>query len=339
MKTFIDESGCFSWTRSGKSIFCGVSLPDPALPTLFLRFFHWKRDVLGLKRQKEIKACDLDTKQLRSFVERVALPEETFRLTYTAVDTQFTSAAIVDKMRDQWADVLAVVANREDARGNRPAAQFHLEMSNWVRRRSHEHFLWNMALYAIIFESVQNTISRFAHESFDAEFASWDIIIDRSFIKRDRHMTFWQEWLRHQLMQFSVNHGGFKAPSAWLNRNHPLLKNMRSDINMVDGSELLLRHTYFANSQPSEGLQLADMCAHICFRYFRNGVTYEPLTLLRERINDGSGGPIRLIHLSEDHIWKDSAEAHVYEMTPEQFLVAHGGSESRGKDGISDASV
>jgi hypothetical protein len=45
----------------------------------------------------------------------------------------------------------------------------------------------------------------------------------------------------------------------------------------------------------------------------------EPLTLLREQINDGSGGPIRLIHLSEDHIWKDAAEAHVYDVTPEKF--------------------
>src|ERR1700739_781026 len=220
VKTFIDESGCFSWARSGKSVFCGVSLPDHALPDLFLKFFRWKSDVLGLKRQKEIKACDLNTKKLISFVERVVLPEETFRLTYTAVDTQFTSAAVVGKMRDQWADVLAVAANREDARGNKPAGQFHREMSNWVRGRSHENFLWNMALYAIIFESIQNTISRFAHESFDEEFVSWDIIIDRSFIKRDRHMNFWQEWLRHQLREFSVNQRGFKAPSVWLKRKH-----------------------------------------------------------------------------------------------------------------------
>lgn len=323
MKTFIDESGGFGWKHSGKSVFCGVSLPDHALPDVFLQFFRWKRDVLGLKKQKEVKAYELDTKQLRSFVECVALREKTLRVTYTAVDTQFTSAAVVGKMRDQWADVLAVVANRETGRRNRSSAQFHLEMSHWVKQRSLENFLWNMALYAIVFESIQNTISRFADESFDEEFFSWDIIIDRSFIRRDRHMNFWQEWLRHQLRQFSVNHGGFKAPSGWLKRNHPLLKNMRRDTNVVDGSELLLEHTYFADSRPSEGLQLADICAHICFRYLKNGIPYEPLTLLREQINDGTGGPIRLIHLSEDHIWKDSAEAHVYEVTPEEFLLAH----------------
>jgi Protein of unknown function (DUF3800) len=325
VKTFIDESGCFSWKHSGKSVFCGLSLPDHALPDVFLQFFRWKRDVLGLKRQKEIKAYELTSKQLRSFVERVAMYDKTFRLTYTAVDTQFTSATVVDKMRDQWAEVLAVVANRENARKNKSAAQFHLEMSHWVRQRSQENFLWTMALYAIIFESIQNTISRFAHESFDQEFLSWDIIIDRSFIKRDRHINFWQEWLRHQLRQFSANHDGFKAPSGWLNRKHPLLKNMRPDNNVVDGAELLLEHTYFADSQAYEGLQLADICAHICFRYLKDGVPYEPLTLLRARINDGSGGPIRLIHLSENHIWNDSAEAHVYEVTPEEFLMAHGG--------------
>ena len=103
------------------------------------------------------------------------------------------------------------------------------------------------------------TISRFAHESFDKEFLSWHIIIDRSFIRRDRHMNFWQEWLRHQLRQFSVKHGGFKAPSHWLKRNHPLLKTMRSDTKVVNGSELLLEHTYFTDSRSSEGLQLADI--------------------------------------------------------------------------------
>jgi hypothetical protein len=50
-------------------------------------------------------------------------------------------------------------------------------------------------------------------------------------------MNFWQEWLRHQLRQFSVKHGGFKAPSHWLKRNHPLLKTMRSDTKVVNGSD------------------------------------------------------------------------------------------------------
>jgi Protein of unknown function (DUF3800) len=72
-------------------------------------------------------------------------------------------------------------------------------------------------------------------------------------------MNFWQEWLRHQLRQFSVKHGGFKAPSHWLKRNHPLLKTMRSDTKVVNGSELLLEHTYFTDSRSSEGLQLADI--------------------------------------------------------------------------------
>jgi len=321
VKTFIDESGCFSWNRLGKSTFCGVSLPDHSLPDLYIDFLRFKRDS-GLKKQKEIKGHELTTKQLRSFVDRVVLAHENFRLTYVVVDTQFTSSAVTDKMRDQWADVLAVAAGRDKARGNEPAAQFYLEMSSWVRKRSRENFLWAMALYAIIFESIQNTISRFADVAFDEDFVSWDIIIDRSFVSRDRHIVFWQEWLRHQLRQFSVSHGGFRSPSAWIDRTHPVLKDMRQGTNVVDGSELLLKHTYFADSRNYEGLQLADICAHICFRYLKDGIPYEPLSLLRERINDGRGGPIRLIHLSPEHLWEDSPEAHVHDVTPEEYFMS-----------------
>jgi hypothetical protein len=316
MKTFIDESGGFGWHCPGKSTFCSISVPDQALPDLYLDFFKWKHRVLGLKKRKEVKGRELTTKQLRSFVELVVMPTETLRLTYVAVDTQLTSADIIDKMRSQWAEVVTVGANRATADTSKVLGQFYQEMAGWIRHRSSEQFLWLMALYACLFESIQNTFSSFADQSFDQEFAAWDIVIDRSFIKHDRHMHFWLEWLRHQLRQYSVMHGGFKAPAIWMKRDHPVMRNLISGTNLVDGSILFGKRTYFEDSQSYEGLQLADICAHIFFRYLKNGgVAYEPLTMLRERINDGTGGPIRLIHMSEDHIWKDSAEAHVHALT------------------------
>src|SRR5258708_3281571 len=112
MKTFVDESGGFSWTNAGRSTFAALSLPDQALPELYIDFLRWKRDFLGLKRQKEIKGSQLKTKQLISFVERVVAPHPNFRLTFVAVDTKLTSASVVDAIRNQWADIVAVVASR-----------------------------------------------------------------------------------------------------------------------------------------------------------------------------------------------------------------------------------
>jgi hypothetical protein len=249
MKTFIDESGGFSWNRGGNSLFCCLSVPDQALPDLYLDFFRWKHKFLGIKRRKEIKGHELTTKHLRSFVEMVVVPNETLRLTYVVMDTKLTSADVVDKMRDQWAEVVAVGASRANADGNKPLGQFYLEMAGWIRRRSREQFLWLVALYAGVFESIQNTISRFDDESFDREFESWDIVIDRSFIKHERHMHFWLEWLRHQLRRYASTHGAFKAPSAWAKRGHPVMRNLIPGTNLVDGSLLFGKRTYFADSQ------------------------------------------------------------------------------------------
>ncbi len=322
MKTFIDESGEFGWKHSGKSVFCAVSVPDQTLPAVFQHFRSWKHKFIGLKKQREIKGHELTTKQLSSFVELVVMPDENFRLTYVAVDTKLTCADVVDKIRDQWAEVLAVCANREKVAGNKSGGLFHEEMSHWVRGRSREQFLWLMALYASVFEALQNTIFRFSDCSFDNDFEEWDIAIDRSYIKRERHMHFWIEWLRHQLGTYARNHGPFKMPSAWLERGHPVTRNLHAGTNILDGSELFGKRTYFADSQSSEGIQLSDICANILFRAFKNGaISYEPLRLLHARINDGAGGPVRLIHMSEDHIWKDSAEEHVHEVTLKDYFT------------------
>jgi Protein of unknown function (DUF3800) len=320
MKVFVDESGCFNWARTGKSTFCAVSLPDEALHDLYVDFVRWKQSSLGLKRRKEIKGAELETKQLSSFVENVVLPHGSFRLTYVAVDTELTSAQVVEAIKRQFADVIAIAAERYKADGRDSLAQFYLEMSFWIRKRSTQNFLWLVTLYAALFEAIQNTISRFADESFDHDFESWDLIIDRSFINRDRHTHFWKEWLRHQLNQHSKIHGGFKVPAAWVDRNHPVLRGMRPGTKLVDGSTLFGEHMYFADSERSEGVQLADICAHIFFRYLQNPkVSYSPLSRLHTRINDG-GSAIRLIHMSEEHIWKDSPEAHIHAIKPEDYF-------------------
>ena len=63
MWNFIDDSGSFSWSNKGTSLFCGVTVSDAELPQLEKRFVAWKRSVIG-HSNRELKGQDLTANQL-----------------------------------------------------------------------------------------------------------------------------------------------------------------------------------------------------------------------------------------------------------------------------------
>jgi hypothetical protein len=43
VKVFIDDSGSFNWHSQGRSLFCGVTIPDRAIASVFDWFARWRR--------------------------------------------------------------------------------------------------------------------------------------------------------------------------------------------------------------------------------------------------------------------------------------------------------
>ena|SRR5258708_39800504 len=95
MWNFIDDSGSFSWgNNKGKSLFCGVTVPDVEIHELEKRFIAWKRSVVGDSRE-ELKGSQLTANQLVSFVAKVIPPSSNIVLTVVGGDTSVTTESNV----------------------------------------------------------------------------------------------------------------------------------------------------------------------------------------------------------------------------------------------------
>ncbi len=197
-----------------------------------------------------------------------------------------------------------------DHEGNSPTARQYADLAGWVRKRSPENYIWIIALESVIGQAIQHTIVRYLKPEDDIEFEEVEIIIDKSFVRRPEHLIFWKEWLRNGLTQKSMKQP-LVTPDTWSNRNHPFNRKYYRGGNVLEMSELFRDHMYFQDSKVSEGLQLADTCANVCFRrYFKNR-RFKPFDLLALRIVGEHGRKMTLIVLNEASVRKDAPEAHV----------------------------
>src|SRR5262245_3700657 len=111
MNIFIDDSGSFSWSNPGISLFCGLTVPDRDLETLEDRWHGWKRSILG-NRRNELKGSALTERQLDSLSYKVLPPDDRdVWLSYVGADTRRSREDVVAKYRDQSADTLAACSD------------------------------------------------------------------------------------------------------------------------------------------------------------------------------------------------------------------------------------
>jgi Protein of unknown function (DUF3800) len=316
MKIFIDDSGSFGWEKPGKSLFCALTAADRCLPDVFSNFSTWKKNVARAGERKEVKGAELAAQQLALFVQTVILQSSDMYLTLAAVDTALTLRAIVDLVRTQSAEVLAEAATGAQSHGKPLIAQFYSEMSGWLNNRSAQNFCWILTLAKVVNEGIQHTIVSFMDPEDDPEFEELDIVIDASFIRRDRHVNFWQEWLRNELFN-----GQFDVPGTWSQRNHPWRRKYDRGGGVLELSDLFKNHMRFADSRSSEGLQIADICAHICYRYYRGDEKpFLPYSLLRPRIVGKYGRALTQLQLDQRSLRNGPAATRVhFIMTPEEL--------------------
>lgn len=138
-------------------------------------------------------------------------------------------------------------------------------MSGWIRNRSRANVFWIVVLQQTVFDTLQHAIVRFADPEYDNEFENIEIAIDRSSIRREEHLVFWKEWLRRDLMKSSG--ADIMTVKEW-GPNHPFKRKYEIHKGLYDYNDLFHKHTDFHDSKSMMGLQIADICANVFYRYF-----------------------------------------------------------------------
>jgi hypothetical protein len=313
MWNFIDDSGSFSWGNKGKSLFCGVTVTDAEIPELEQRFTTWKRSIVG-DRGQELKGSQLTANQLVSFVAKVLPPSSNIVLTVVGGDTSVTTESHVEKMRDQSAEIFRLSSElcakyTSETNKNEKIVEFYRQMSGWVGKRSSPNCLWIVVLLQTIFDTLQHGIVRFAEPEFSSEFENIEFVIDKSFIQRDEHLQFWKEWLRADLMKSS--RGSIMTVKEWP-PDHPYKKKYMMHKGLYDYRDLFHNHTVFRDSKSMIGLQVADICANICYRFYRDDrKDIRAYTLLWRRIMCEGEAEIHVITVDERSLHKGDLSEQV----------------------------
>ncbi|HYN14362.1 MAG TPA: DUF3800 domain-containing protein [Terriglobales bacterium] len=317
MWTFIDESGSFSWGNKGKSLFCSVTVPHAELPHLEKRFIDWKRTVIGHSRQ-ELKGQELTANQLYSFSHKVLpMVERDIHLTLVGGDTSLTAESYLEKLREQAAELFRLSSELCAKHKNHKLTETYRQLSGWIRNRSTSNVLWIIVLQQAIFDTLQHAIVRFAEPEYSREFEEIEIAIDRSFIRRDEHLVFWKEWLRNDLMK-SSRIGTIMTIKEWP-PDHPFKRKYRIHKGLFDYNDLFHKHTDFHDSRSMVGLQVADICANIFYRYFRNDSDIRAFDVLRPRIVGKDGSVIHIVSVDDTSLHKDDLSNHVSEFDLEEW--------------------
>ncbi len=291
------------------SIFCGVTIPDRNLDAVFDRFGRWRRSVIGHSK-RELKGAELTDAQLCSFATKV-LPtkDRDVWLTVVGVDTEIMKESHIRQLREQSVVILQRCSEIGGEHNNPRLKEIYRQMSGWIRGRSSQNITWIVGLEEMVKKSFQHTIIRYMEPEDDAEFHSFKIQIDESFVRKDEHVDFWHEWLRSGLAKKS-NADHVWLPDTWRKRNHPFVQAYSLRPGLLNLNRLFVRDTGFFRSDKSLGLQIADICAHTIYRHYRHGGGERAYKQLLRRIVCRGGGHINMIIVNENSLHKDDPRNH-----------------------------
>jgi hypothetical protein len=312
MHIFLDESGSYSSATPSVSVMPHVIVPSRDLATLEAQFSSWRTTVVGASKE-ELKGSVLSDRQLLDFI-RVVLLDSGAKVVIGVVgaDTAQTQELHVAQSRDQLSRQFAHARRLllEYDPPNRPLAQAYEELGNWIKNRSTVNFLWLWCAEESIWQSIQHAIAYFLDVEDDEEFEKLEIHLDQSFIRRERHLQFWQEVLRLGLANRSRLGRHFMVPRQWRERNHPFHRKYGRD--GYRGYTSLYRDDLkFQDSKRSVGIQIADICAQICRRFHGRDADLKAYALLRPRIVGRDGVTLTLKHFDGSSSHPDVEINHV----------------------------
>jgi hypothetical protein len=296
MRNFLDDSGAFAWAPPGISLFAGLILSNWSTPRITEAFIEWKRKILSVGDDVEVKGKNLRSEHLMPFVKWVVLPHKGFWISLTGADTRLSTTEISRQYVEQAAEVVEAAGGWASGQGNQQLGTDYRRMAKWMRGRSPQNGLWISVLSRSIHRTIQHTIARHLEPSVAVEYEDWEIVIDQSFVKKPKELTAWRAWLRSDLHRICKTHP-IIVPTQWP-EDHPYMKRFRVDGDSADMSDLFRTNMTFGDSQAHYGLQMADICASICRRYFA-GEMILPYEALHPRIVQDKTTDMLVIYLNE----------------------------------------
>jgi RNase P/RNase MRP subunit POP5 len=308
MRIFVDESGSFGWVPTGRSVFCAITVADRAYEKLGERFGHWRNALHRLLRNREVKGSNLTDLELEAFAGQVVVSNSDLWLTVVAVDTRVTNRNIVETCVRQASEVVGAASCIFERNARTNIAVFYRQMSGWVKRRSPENYLWTVALQKTILAALQNSIARFLEPEDAPEFENIEILIDQSYIHRPEHIAFWTEWLRNLLFDATP----LMVPKEWASEANPFVRKYPKSGNARDFSDLYRNHVRFSRSAEVLGLQVADVCANICYRHHASSPNLTAYRLIEPRMVGQGGRTVTVLQIDERSLHPDEPERHVH---------------------------
>ena len=318
MKIFIDDSGDFGWTAPGVSLFCAVILSDRSFGAATERFSNWKSRQPVCTADAEIKGKDLSQVQQASFAEFVVLESSGLRLTLAGTKTTLFKREIAEEFVRNSAATTRAVAKWADDNSKPLLTEFYLKMAKWIEKRSPENVMWILTLGDVIRLAIRHSIVIFAEEEDDSEFENIEIQMDESFIRKQSHVEFWGEWLRTNLLTKSET-DPVPVIKEWSDRNHPFIAKYRRKKGILDFSDLFRNHMSFVDSEKVLGVQIADICANICYRRWSGKIKYRPYRLVRSRVFGKHHTEMHYGILNESSLLADAPENHVHPYSEEDL--------------------
>jgi hypothetical protein len=110
-------------------------------------------------------------------------------------------------------------------------------------------------------------------------------------------------------------------PNRWAERDHPFERKYQRSNDLMDVSDLFRDHLNFEDSQQTIGLQIADICAHIGYRYYRGERDLVAYHKLSPRIVRRKRSSLTLIMINEDSLLKEGEDLRscIQPLTEEQI--------------------
>ncbi|MDX2027974.1 MAG: DUF3800 domain-containing protein [Alphaproteobacteria bacterium] len=265
----IDESGSFDVKSKDINFFIAVHYRETGLRIEKKRrqFCAFEKSLpRSLKNSKgEFKGSRLSDEQLSEFADIVfGLPPK-LGITPVALRSSEQSSLVIAKHRQ-----VATAGIQEGIKGylslGRPAvARTYEEFGNWFGRLNDSQFLKIILLGHCIINSLINNIGHAISGGYDLELPNIRIVIDRDFIREERHLTFWKDLLRNQLWHISKQ-TPIPLLKTWRTQGHPFLDKFTRN-GRLDFNELFVKSCQFGFSHESPELRIADFSATIIGRY------------------------------------------------------------------------
>lgn len=270
----IDDSGSFENEELG--MFAAAYIRPKKHNKLERLYLDWENSLTDdCKDNGEVKGRLLNPQQIRDFAEKILLNNNTYPIRFHvfATPTGGFNVEMIKGQRDknirQYEKAIADYHKLGEEYDN--IANEYTDLIRWLKKRSIKTLLKIELLGSTIFGSINDSIKWSVVRRFDRELGELDIKIDKAFVNKPEHMTYWLDVMRNIIWHLSYHGGGIIHVTTW-NSHHPFMKRFHADpksqSRLTTATTELKKAMNFYDSKDHFEIRLADIIANAYFRRF-----------------------------------------------------------------------